>query len=444
MRWWWCIAGLLVCLAIHGVLLWIYWLPEPKKLLGDEVMYWQVAQWAAQGGEIRLPPLWPPLQAYILTGLVRWFGDTLVPAQILQTLLLGVAALLARDIWLRLSGLRASADLLALWMFAYPPLVAFAHHLWPEVLHLALASGVLWILVARRESTPWALAMGALLGLTLLAKSLIAPFVPILLTPLALRGTAARRALRVALAVAALLVVIAPTALANRERHGIASIGNSAWFNFWVGLNDTSRRDYENDAAEREYHRYLRSAGTWPERNAILRQRIADRLRGRGLLPVLSAQLGRQYFRLFDKDSILTIQLPGGRIHRQGGGYVRAPAFAATTLRALSWSLYALLLSTAVAGVALWLPRAPGWVYGALTFVSYNLGLFLLLHVKTRYFVPLLPIAFGFSATALQWGAERARGELGPARRMLEAPGPKGCVIAACAAALLLYLGFGA
>lgn len=439
----WRVAGLLLVAAVHGALLRVYWVPEPKQLLGDEAMYWQVALRAAEGGGLQLPLLWPPLQAHVLAGLVRAFGDTLVPVQILQTALLGAAALLARDAWLRLTGLRASADLLALWMLAYPPLVAFAHHLWPEVLHLALASGVVWILVARRESALWAAGAGALLGLALLAKSLLGPFVPVLLAPLALRGTAARRALRVALALTALLAVLAPTAVANRERHGVASIGNSAWFNLWVGLNDVSRRDYENDAAPRAFQEYLLSAKTWPERNAILRQRILGLLSERGLLGVLSAQLGRQYFRLFDRDSLLTVQLPGGRIHRQGGGYARTPAFLAQTLRDVSWSLYALLLVTAVAGVALWLPRAPGWVFGALLFVAYNLALFLLLHVKTRYRVPLLPVAFAFSATALQWGAERLRGELGPARRALEPPDAMGSALAAAAAALLLYLAFG-
>ena len=154
------LVGLSLCVAVHGILLWIYWIPEPKQLLGDEAMYWQVALRAAQGGAVELPLLWPPLQAHLLAWLVRTFGESLLAVQIVQTALLVAAALLARDAWLRLTGLRAAADLLGLWMLAYPPLVAFAHHLWPEVLHLALASGAVWILVARRESVLWAVGAG--------------------------------------------------------------------------------------------------------------------------------------------------------------------------------------------------------------------------------------------------------------------------------------------
>jgi hypothetical protein len=439
----WRVLGLLLVAAVHGVLLWIYWVPEPKTLLGDEALYWRTALRAAEGGELELPLLWPPLEAHVLAWLIRAFGPSVAPAQILQSTLLVASALLARDVWLRLTGLRAASDLLALWMLAYPPLVAFAHSLWPEVLHLALATGVLWILVARRDSPLWAAGAGALFGLALLAKSILGPFAPVLLAPFAVRGTAAQRTLRVAVAAAAAAAVIAPTLVANLERHGVASIGNSAWFNLWVGLNDVSRRDYEKDAAPGAFGEYLRSAETAPERDAILRRRIADLVAERGAPQVLLAQLGRQYFRLFDKDSVLTVQLPGGRMHERGRGYRDAPIPVAATLRAASWCLYAVLLVTAVAGAALWLVRPPRWILGALLFVAYNLGLFLLLHVKSRYQVPLLPIAFAFSATALQWGCERWRGVDGPARRALGAPGPRGIAAASASAVLLLYLAFG-
>jgi hypothetical protein len=236
--------------------------------------------------------------------------------------------------------------------------------------------------------------------------------------------------------------VLAPTAVANLERHGVASIGNSAWFNLWVGLNDVSRKDYQNDAAPRAYGEYLRSAESAPERDAILRRRIADHVAEHGPLRVLSAQLGRQYFRLFDKDSTLTVQLPGGRMYERGRGYLHAPVPVAAALRAASWSLYVVLLVTAVAGASLWLARPPGWLLGTLVFVAYNLALFLFLHVKSRYQVPLLPIAFAFSATALEWGVERWRGEPGPTRA-LGSPGRRGIAAATATAALLLYLAFG-
>lgn len=316
---------------------------------------------------------------------------------------------------------------------AYPPLVGFAHYLWPEVLHLALWVAVLWILVARRGSWLWLVGLGLCLGLAFLTKTLLAPFLPVLLVPLVWHGQPREGVLRAALVVFVIMLVVSPTLVRNSKRYGVVTIANSGWFNLWVGLNETSRKDFDGSIVGDEYREFQRSAPTFPERNAILREKIAALVRERGLLRVLGDQLGRQFFRLFDKDSLLTDQLPGGAIHRLGGGYRAPPAAVSWLVRTLSYGMYAALLVGTAAGLALLGRRNRPWVGFIWSFVAYNLLLMLFLHVKTRYRVQLMPFSFFLSAYAF-FRLTPSQGEARPPVRALAG--------AAVGAAVLLILAF--
>jgi hypothetical protein len=120
-----------------------------------------------------------------------------------------------------------------------------------------------------------------------------------------------------------------------------------------------------------------------------------------GVVRVLADQLGRQYFRFFDKDSFLTGQLPGGAIYRMGSGYREPPGAVSWLVRVLSYGAYAALLVGAVFGLALLGMRSRPWIGIVWSFLAYNLLLVLFLHVKTRYRVQLLPFAFFLSAYTL-------------------------------------------
>ncbi|MDH3211928.1 MAG: glycosyltransferase family 39 protein [Myxococcales bacterium] len=436
------LAWALALASVHGILLWLYYWPEPKLLMGDERMYADAALALSAGQDAHLTLLYPPLYPNFLAGILRLTGPSLWGIQLVQTALLGWVAFVTRDLCRRLTGRQRVGDLAAAGLLVYPPLVAFGHYLWPEILHLAFFVSALWILAARRSRPVWSALLGGVLGLALLTKSLLGPLVPLLLAPLAFSGRPAARAARVALAAAALAATVLPTMVSNLERAGSFTIANSGWFNLWLGLNDVSRKVLADPVPAAEYNRFQRSAPTFAERNRIVREQIRERVRERGVLPILGRQLERQWFRLFDKDSFLTDQLPvGATPHRVF--YRRAPLALAQAIRAVSWLLYGALLVGAVWGVAVMDPGLRRRLWLAFAFLAYNLAIFLLLHVKSRYRVQLMPFLFGFAALGADWctrWVECRRAGAGPAPAR---PSAGAAVGAAAGAALLLFLAFG-
>jgi hypothetical protein len=423
------VFGILLVLLVHLTLLWIYYQPAPKVLAGDEAVYLAAANRILDGQPAGLEMLWPPLYPWFLALLLKFGGGSLILVQAVQTLMLAAVALLLRDLWIRFEGRGPAADVLALTLLAYPPLAAFAHYLWPEVLHLALFAAALWILAVKRREPAWLAALGLLLGLALLTKSLLGPFLPALLLPLLLDGGWRVRLLRLAVVLAVLGTTVAPVVISSYQRHGVLAIADSSRFNLWVGLNDRSRRGLEEPIAGGEYETYLASAADHRGRDRILDARIRDLVSERGWLGVLRDQLSRQYFRLFDKDSFLTDQLPGGGFAARGRGYMDVPRPLAAVLRWASYGLYALILAGAAFGIARTSPKARPWAWMVLAFLGYNLAIFLLLHVKSRYRVQFLPFLMVYACCALD--AWRTR-----APRFQTVAGAFGAV-------LLLFLAFG-
>ena len=158
-------------------------------------------------------------------------------------------------------------------------------------------------------------------------------------------------------------------------------------------------------------------------------------VRERGLGSLLRAQLGRQYFRLFDKDSFVTDQLPGGAIGAQGYGYRGTPAALAALIRGWSYLLYAAVLAAAALGFAVDPPRGRPWRWVLVTFLVFNLAAFLLLHVKTRYRLAFLPVLDLHAGAFAAWCA----GDRAP----FASPSTVAWAAAAGAAALILFLAFG-
>src|SRR4029079_13817185 len=259
----------------------------------------------------------------------------------------------------------------------------------------------------------WLAAAGVTLGFALLTKSLLLAFVPVLLLPLVLDGPWPRRLLRPALVAVAIALTLLPVQLGNRARYGEATVADSSAFNTWVGLNDRSRRNFVDEIVGDELNVYVKSAPAPAARAAIARAKIRRLLEERGVGSVLHAQLARQYFRLFDRDSFLADQLPGGAIAARpdGYGFAAPPAWLAATLRGWGWAIYAAVRVGAGLGVATVPLANRRWIAVAVLFVAYNLALFLVLHVKTRYRVPLMPVLDLFAAaTAVWWWTRRPRG----------------------------------
>jgi hypothetical protein len=96
-------------------------------------------------------------------------------------------------------------------------------------------------------------------------------------------------------------------------------------------------------------------------------------------------------------------------------------------VRWLSYGWYAVLLVLAVGAMALFAP-GPGWLRIALAFVAFNLAIFLVLHVKSRYRIQLLPAFFLCAGLAAdhwwRWWQGEPAARLSPARWLLAT----GCV----------------
>jgi hypothetical protein len=398
--WWWLAAA-----VVHITLLALYHLPEAKAPLGDEQMYLQAAVAVAETGQSELGSLWPPAYAWFLAPLVALCGGALWAVQLAQTVLLILAALFLRrlvrteldDDW--------AADLAGMLVIAYPPLVAFAHYLWPEALHLALMLGAVTWLLYGRGSLITVAGGGLLLALALQAKVLLLPFLLPLAAGLWLRWPPRRRLLRLAVLFAAVGLGVLPTLKAQQRDFGRTMLANSGLFNVWVGLNDVSTSDFRNSVVVEEYPRYMQSARSSLRRDRILEAKIERLVRERGVWGTLSRQLRRQYFRLFDSDSFLTQQLVGGTVWERGDGYrsgASPPARLVALLSKISW---ASVLLAAAWGIACFPYRSRPLGWWVLGFLVAQCGLFLLLHVKTRYRIQMLPGFFFFAA----YGAARVR-----------------------------------
>ena len=427
-------------IALQVGLLWLYYHPAPKGLCGDEVMYLESAMRLLAGDpEWRPELLWPSLYPRLMAGVmsVAGGGVTAIWAiQLVQIMLLGGCAVLLYDLTQRLTGSNVAALVASAWVVLYPPLVAYAHFLWPEIPHLFVFLAALWLLQARWQADGWCALAGVSLGLALLFKLLLLPFVPLLLVAV-LAGKPRLRAVRSAAIVAvALAVTIAPTIHTNYRRSGLPIIADSISFNLWVGLHDTARRDFEDRVAGPAYGEFQASGSAFMERNTATWKRIIDLLAERGPVEILGSQLGRQYFRLFDKDSFLAVQLPGGREEAAGCGYHERSAALAAIFSSVSYGLYVLLLVSCPLGYAVIRARDKKWMRMLLSFFAYNLVIFLLVHVKSRYRIQFLPVFFIGSGCAVAWVLSRFQGD------DIELPTTLQYLAAGGAATVLLFLAF--
>jgi hypothetical protein len=289
---------------------------------------------------------------------------------------------------------------------------SFAHFYWPEVNHLALFFGA-WLILLRKPDPrgaqlAWLVAAGILLGLALLTKNHMALFVPVLLIlPLrsGLGSSPVQRGLRgMAVAIPLLITMVAANTLFATPLAPSEQFFSSAMFNVWVGFKDTSRRSFEDEVVPAAMKTYASSGRSPQERNRFLRQQIAAQLAEQGVVQAAMQRLGRQFFRLFHRDSFLTDQLPGGLIVRsRGKGYSAASPTIASALSFWSYGIYTLVLVAAVVGVAVLPARGRAWLWMVGAFMAYNALLFLVVHVKSRYRVQMMPFFYIYSGAAFAW-----------------------------------------
>ena len=240
---------------------------------------------------------------------------------------------------------------------------------------------------------------GGLLGLALLTKLLLLPFLPFLVLFFGYQapGSWQKQVGKVLLISGTLVLTILPTMWYNAERHGRWMVADSSVFNVWVGLNDIGSRDYRHKIAGPELEQFEASGATFIERTSQYRQKIIDFVAQKGVFSVVWAQSTKQYARLFHAETSFTTQLPGGP--RQSYRFSAFPW--APVLRWYAYVMHGLVLGLGVLGLCFLQLRPIGWPHLLGLFVVYNLGLFLAVHVKTRYMIQIFPVLMIFSAVAL-------------------------------------------
>lgn len=435
-------AAFLLLFAASQALLWLaYYGHGAKPLIGDEQHYQDTALAILAGGAWMPGAIWPPLQPLLLAAVYALFGTHLLAAQLLQTGLFIACAALLRDLWRRLGGSVAAANAATALFLLHPGIAAYAHWLWPEIPHLFLLLTALCLL-ARAPSAGRAFTAGACIGLAILAKSLLSVFWPLFLLVFVRRARPHLAWRPAALFVLGLALITAPALLHGWREYGKPMIADSSVYNLWVGLTDKWRSDYVLDMGGATLPAFIASGATPSQRNAVYLEKIRTLVAERGVIGVLGAQLSRQYFRLISAKTPLVSQLPGPACAGHLSAY-RSPPWLTRTLTVANNFLHALLLAAAAFGIATW--RGPGRCRGRNTvatqtlppsamlraglkgrasgqalsvpltllvglFLAYQLALFLLIHVKARFLLPLLPFLCGFAGNALVAAAAAMRG----------------------------------
>lgn len=432
-------AGFVVLFAVSQALLWTaYWGQGAKRLIGDENAYQAWALSILDGGAWMQSTIWPPLQPLLLALLYAIAGAHVLVAQLVQTVLFVACGALLRDLWRRIGGSVAAANTAAALFLLNPATAAYAHWLWPEIPHLFLLLAALCLL-ARTPGVARGVLAGACTGLAMLAKSLLSAFWPLLLLAFVRRGERPRFAMRAALAfVAALGAVTAPALWHGWRETGRPMIADSSVYNLWIGLTDRWRGDYVRDMGGETLPAFLASGATPQERNAAYLGKVRALVAERGVPAVLAGQLGRQYFRLFSAKTSLVSQLPGPACAGHLSVY-RSPAWLTRTLTLANDAFHALVLAAAAFGLACWRRRPDRLAWIVALFLAYQVALFLLIHVKARFLLPMLPFLCGFAGSFL--AALRARGRPDADTRAVATTLPR-LALGAALAALLLFLAF--
>jgi 4-amino-4-deoxy-L-arabinose transferase-like glycosyltransferase len=399
------ILGPLFFLAIilQAALLYFGHVPELRPLKGDEGRYQMKALQIASGKYPDQDFLWPPLYPYILGGIYSIFGVKRFAVELFQILLFFISGYILFRLII-FAGLGEIAAGSALFLFLLDPQIAsFAQYLWPEILHLFFLFAMLGLIFLVSGKKLLALfGAGLFLGAAILTKSLLTPFVPVLIVVAAFRvsgTTVAPRIIAAGVFGFGICLLVLPLVIYNGVRHGFWGVADAASFNLWLGLKG-------DVYAAQEFNEYQKLSEMPIERNKILREQVARKIDQEGIWNILVAQSKRQYFRLFSKESFLTEQFPGKRWARNSLPH----GWLVVLLTWWSFVIYATTLATGSMGLfqIRWRTDFKRCIL-PLLFILYNLGLFLFFYAKTRYRIPFLPAFIFFSALSIHYFLENRK-----------------------------------
>jgi len=438
-------AAFVALFALVQTALWTaYYAYGAKPLIGDEQSYQDFALAILAGGTWMPSTIWPPLQPLLMAAVYAIAGVNIAIVQIVQTLLLIACAALLRTLWRRLGGSVAAANTAAALFLLNPATAAFAQWLWPEVTHLTLVLAAFCLLTGTVTRTRVLLA-GISVGLALLTKSLLAAFWPLFLLTFVRERPLRLLALPASLFLLGIALVTAPALWHGYREYGTPMIADSSVYNVWVGLTDRWRSDYVSDMGGETLPAFLTSADTPKQRNAIYWEKVHQLIEERGFARVSVDQLGRQYFRLFSAKTPLVSQLPGPACAGHLSVY-KTPDWLTWFLTSGNDAFHILILAAAAFGVACWRRYADRRLLLIALYVAYQLAVLLLVHVKARFLLPIMPFLCAFAGTFLVSLRERApRGIAPAATHPIAGPlsfTPLRVGIGAALATLLLFFAF--
>ncbi len=397
------VAVALIWLLVNLLLLWIYYDQAPKPLIGDEFDYNRRALALLAGEPVPESFIWPPAQTWFIAAVYFLFGTHVLGVQLVQIGLLALCAALIVRLWRTLDGAHAAALGGALFLLN-PSNLAYAHWLWPEVTHLACLLGALALLLtAHRFPLARAFAAGLLLGLAILFKSLLGAFWPLFFLFFLHRDQGRWRYAGSAAALFAtgMLLATAPALWKGQVETGRPIIADSSMYNLYIGLIDSSRSDYINEAGAPALKAFLDSAPTPQQRNAIYLDKSKALVAERGIGDVLADQFGAQYFRLFNAKTLLVSQLPGTACAGRLGAYAVATPMLSPAIALASYAAHAGTLVLAAFGLALWRRWRQPLALFAAAFLLYQIALYAGLHIMQRYLFQMMPLLCGFAGSAL-------------------------------------------
>lgn len=403
------VAGL--GLLLHILLAYLAIGMGSRLLVGDERYYLGIARDIASGIDPQYDWLWPQLYGQSIGWLFQLIGMEIVWVVVCQIILAWLAGWALFALTLRLLDQRTALVVASLYWLS-PEIAAFSHYFWPEVLHLFLWVAVWWLVSHQKRPLLCAPFAGLLLGLALLSKLLILPFIPVFfgLVLWLASGRFSRRFAIVSLMGICCAALIVPVIQHNYHHYGLRHIADSSQLNLYLGLTEQQRLDYINDRAPIFHAEFNKSGDTMAERNAIFKKKVTREWARYTLLERLQAQLAVQYFRLFSVETFFTSQLPGG----PRASYAFDSVLVGGCLKAAAATWHLLILAMAPVGLLCIQWRRRTWLWLPLLWLLFNLGLFLWVHVKTRYLIQVQPSLVLFAGIGINAIWRKYRGQCLP------------------------------
>lgn len=387
---------LLSSVLIQFLLFYFYYSPETKILAGDEERYLSTAKSILNGGDWHPHFLWPPLQPITIAFFLKLFGDSLIALQVFQYLLIILSAFIVRDITYKESQDHTAAQIAFAILLLLPSWLAYSQYLWPEVIHITLFLSIVWINLYCSPSLFWMILSGIIIGIALLYKNLLLAFIPFLFWPQLVNIFYGNKRLKqifsILIQLFVMLIVLSPVMIKSKSNHDSWLISNSSAFNIYAGIKDEARQNFVNVKVAEIYGEYMRSGDGFEQREDFIKEKIQLEVEEKGYFKIFATQVKKQYFRLFDFNSFLSYQFKGNTAEGQINKYAHnLDDGLPKLLIAFDKFLYLLILTAALANIILYLKNSVA-SQQMLIFLFYNLGLFLLLHVKTRFILPMIPI----------------------------------------------------